>query len=273
MSRKVLVVDHDYFFLEFLSELLEKRGYLVTKAYDGKQGFAKLGETPFDIIFTDLLIPKVDVRQFIRFIRMTYPDYHLPVVALSGVVMEQLAVLDKIGADYYIPKGPIGPLAVQINEFITEIETQPVFPSTAKKLFKNGNILPRREAVELVTSLQFHRAIIENLGVGVIILDKDTRVLNVNSTALDILGKSAVEILNRPVSDLFPGLAKAELKEALRQVIREPERKKVAFYTTFNYHITRTIVSSILFENTKAGWVVALEDFDQKGQPAKSINA
>ena len=32
MSKKALVVDADYFFVEFVSELLEKRGYTVTVA-------------------------------------------------------------------------------------------------------------------------------------------------------------------------------------------------------------------------------------------------
>ncbi|RPI98838.1 MAG: response regulator, partial [Desulfobacteraceae bacterium] len=33
MPRKALVVDSDYFFVEFLSTMLEKRGYQVCKAY------------------------------------------------------------------------------------------------------------------------------------------------------------------------------------------------------------------------------------------------
>jgi len=42
MQKKALVVDNDFFFVEFLSELLTKRGYQVLKAYNGKEGIAKL---------------------------------------------------------------------------------------------------------------------------------------------------------------------------------------------------------------------------------------
>jgi PAS domain S-box-containing protein len=273
MPKKVLIVDHDYFFVEFLCELLEKRGYLVIKAYDGKEGISKLEEAPADIIFTDLLMPKMDVRHFIQFIRMKYQNRYLPIVALSGAVIEQLGTLDKIGADYYIPKGPIDKLTVQINEFMAEIETQAFFPSEKKKLLGNANIFPRREAVELINSLQFHRAVLENLGVGVIIVDRDTRVLNANPMALDIVGKSAVEVLNRPVSELFPGMIKAELKEALKRVLQEPEAKRKPFYTPFNRHIIRTIVSPILLDDTIAGWVIALDDCDQRAPSAKCLQA
>jgi DNA-binding response OmpR family regulator len=60
MQKKVLVVDSDYFFVEFLTELLNKRGYEVLKAYNGKQGIALLEDDTVDIIFADLVLPKVD---------------------------------------------------------------------------------------------------------------------------------------------------------------------------------------------------------------------
>ena len=43
MARKALVVDNDFFFVEFLAELLENKGYEVVKAYDGKEGITKAG--------------------------------------------------------------------------------------------------------------------------------------------------------------------------------------------------------------------------------------
>jgi CheY-like chemotaxis protein len=41
MSKSALVVDNDFFFVEFLTEFLEKRGYEVIKAYDGKEAITK----------------------------------------------------------------------------------------------------------------------------------------------------------------------------------------------------------------------------------------
>ena len=60
MDKKVLVVDSDYFFVEFLTELLNKRGYEVLKAYNGKEGIALLEDMAVDIVFADLVLPKVD---------------------------------------------------------------------------------------------------------------------------------------------------------------------------------------------------------------------
>jgi PAS domain S-box-containing protein len=263
MPQNALVVDSNYFFVQFLSELLEKRGYRVVKAYDGMEGIARLDDGPVDIVFADLIMPKIDVRQFIEFIRNKYQKTPIPIVALSGTVIEQLAELDEIGADYYIPKGPIDKLTVQLNEFMAEIETQPFYPPTEHKVFKSQAIFPRREAMELLNTLQFHRAIIEHIGVGLIIVDKDTRVMNANSLALKIIQKSAVDILNCKVADLFPGQQRSELKEALTRVIQEQGDSKISFYTSFNHHSTRTIVTPIIYEDNQSGWVVTLDDTEK----------
>ena len=86
MTRKALVVDSDFFFVEFLAALLEKRGYQVRKAYDGKQGIAAMEEGPYDIVFAELVMPKVNGRQFFEFIRLKSNGPYFPIVALSGTV-------------------------------------------------------------------------------------------------------------------------------------------------------------------------------------------
>jgi PAS domain S-box-containing protein len=266
MTQKALVVDNNYFFVKFLSELLEKRGYRVIKAYDGKEGIARLDDGPIDIVFADLIMPKIDVRRFIEFIRIKYQDTPIPIVALSGTVVEQLGELDEIGADFYIPKGPIDRLTIQLNEFMAEIETGPFYPPSERKVFKSQAIFPRREAMELLNNLQFHRAIIENIGVGLIVVDKDTRVMNANSMALDIIQKSAVDILNCKVADLFPGQQRSELKQALNHVIQEQGDTRISFYTSFNHHSTRTIVTPIIYEDNQSGWVVTLDDSEKASE-------
>lgn len=268
MPKKALIVNNDYFFVEFLSELLEKRGYGVVKAYDGKEGISKLEEAAVDIVFADLVMPKVDARQFIRFIRTKSNGNHLPVVALSGAVIEQLGALDEFGADYYIPKGPINKLTAQLNEFMAEIESQPSFPPAENNIRKNGDIFPRREAMELINSLKFYRAIIENLGVGVITVDKDTRVLNANALALEIIGKSTVEVLNCPVADLFPSQEIAQLKQAMKRLVQDPGTRSVAFYATFKKRILRIIISFLEYESCRSGWIIALENAAHNGSEA-----
>ena len=266
MSKKAMVVDADYFFVEFISELLEKRGYLVTKAYDGKDGISKLQDDPHDIIFVDLVMPKVDGSQFIDFVRRKYGSNHFPIVALSGVMVEQLGFLNEIGADYYIAKGPVNKLAAQLNQFLAEIETRPDFKPGEVKIMQTGGVYPRRDAVELLQALKFHQAVIESLGVGVVVVDIDTRIVNANAAAFEIIDRSPTEVLNSPVLDIFPSSVRQKLGETLKQVFKLPERTKISFLSDFNDRSIRTTVSAIRLSAGKAGWVLVLEDTNCKSQ-------
>ena len=260
MSKKALVVDADYFFVEFVSELLTKRGYAVTKAYDGKDGISKLQDLPHDVMFVDLVMPKVDGSQFIDFVRLKYGPNHFPIVALSGVMVEQLGSLNEIGADYYIAKGPIDKLAVQLNGLMTEIETQPQSPPDRFTIRQTGGVYPRRDAVGLLNALKFHQAVIESLAVGVIVVDLDTRIVNVNLAAFEILDKSPTEVLNHPVLDVFPAEAKSKLSNVLKQVTQLPEKTKMSFVSEFDQRMIRTSVSTISQPSGDAGWVLVIED-------------
>jgi len=259
MQKKVLVVDSDFFFVEFLGELLEKRGYQVLKAYNGKEGIAKLEDESVDILFADLVLPKVDGRRFFKLIRTKYNQNHFPMVALSGTMIEQLGSLQEIGADYFIAKGPIDKLTVKLNEFMAEMEIRPFVPSVDKKILAASDIFPRRDAMELLNSLLFHQAVIDCAAVGIIIVDDDTRIINANGAALEIIGKSSVDVINCPVADLFVDGERAEIVDGFKRVTRQKELKKVSFYATFHSQVTATIVSPIELKDNVVGWVVVLE--------------
>jgi len=150
-------------------------------------------------------------------------------------------------------------LTTKLNEFMAEIETQPFSPPVDKKILATGNVYPRRDAMELFTSLQFHQAVIECAAAGLIIVDSDTRIINANRAALEIIGKHSVETLNCPVADLFVNGERAELVEGLKQVQRQVDNKKYSFYANFNSQVIAVLISSIEFNSTTVGWVVVLQ--------------
>jgi PAS domain S-box-containing protein len=259
MQKKALLVDNDFFFVEFLSELLTKRGYKVLKAYDGKEGIAALENGTVSILFADLVLPKICGRQFFNFIRKKYDGDRFPLVALSGTMIEQLSSLQQIGADYFIAKGPIDQLRVKLNEFMAEMESKPFFPPMDKKVLATGNVFPRRDAVELLDSLMFHQAVIDCAAAGIIIVDSDTRILNANAEALEIIGRSSVDVINLPVADLFANEEQAEVVKKLKLVRRQKDLRKVSLATTFCSQAIAAIISPIELKDNIVGWVLVLE--------------
>jgi CheY-like chemotaxis protein len=86
-SLKLLVIDDEPSVRETLALLLRKDGHLVLTAADGEEGldmfqFAQLQGNPFNVVITDLGMPRIDGLTVARKIKAISPD--TPVILLSG---------------------------------------------------------------------------------------------------------------------------------------------------------------------------------------------
>ena len=258
--KRALVVDNDTFFVEFLAEMLEEKGYEVIKAYDGKEGIQKLQTEKINIMFVDIVMPKIDGWQLIKYTRKKYPGRWFPIVAVSGTIIEQLDELESIGADYYIAKGPLEKMKIQFNDFMTKIEIQPYPINDDSPVLYTGKIYPRRESIELMEMLTFQRAIMECLGLGILVCDRDTRVMIANSLALDLLCQEDIEVLNRKVESLFPSAEVPKLLQAMKTIARKAEQKRSECRLTVNECALRIIITLLFYEGKDVGWVLTMEE-------------
>lgn len=263
MSKRALVVDNDFFFVEFLTELLEERGYEVAKAYDGKEGISKLEGGSFDLIFVDLIMPKIDGRQFIEFVRRRYPDATFPIITMSEALIEQLDNIKEIGADYYLAKGPMETMTEHVSHLIDRVKKQPFPGQEAATFLESGKLYPRQVTGELMEKVNFQRAIIESIGIGIMVIDRDARIMSSNSLALKIMNRSLEEVLNRPITSVFPLREKARLVMTLKEIISNRTLRKLVFTATVNAQEIRIIVSALKVNGKIAGWIITMEDSDQ----------
>jgi two-component system alkaline phosphatase synthesis response regulator PhoP len=99
---KILVVDDEVHILQTLRYNLEKNGYLVCTAGDGRQALSILEiETP-DLCVLDIMLPELDGTEVCREIRKRS---NMPVLMLSAKDQEiDKVLLLEIGADDYITK-------------------------------------------------------------------------------------------------------------------------------------------------------------------------
>jgi CheY-like chemotaxis protein len=264
-KKRVLVVDNDFFFMEFLAELLEARGYEVIRAYDGKEGISKLEQGNVDLILVDMIMPKIDGKQLIRFTRSKYPDAGFSIIALS--IIEQIDGLSGVDADYFIPKGPVEKMAGHIDMVLDKIEKQPMPPPSDKEIIQTDEMIPRHITSELIQSLNFQHAITESVGIGIIVVDRDARVITTNSLALDIIDKSYGEVLNREAILVFPYEERAKVKSLLKSVLLKTELRKMSIFVTINSLKIRMIVSLLRLDGEILGWVIGL-----CMEPGTSIN-
>jgi CheY-like chemotaxis protein len=255
-NKKALVVDNDFFFMEFLAELLAARDYEVVKAYDGKEGISKLEQENVDLIVVDMIMPKIDGKQLIRFTRSKYPDTRFPIIALS--IIEQMEGLSGIDADYFIAKGPAEKMAAHIDMVLDKIEKQVIPASSDEVIIQPDDMIPRHITSELIQSVNFQQAITESIGVGIIVVDRDARIITTNSLALDIIDKSYDNVLNREAISVFPDKERPKVMGALRTVLLRTELRKMSIFVIINSRKIRMIVSLLRLGGEILGWVIGL---------------
>ncbi|MBN3856810.1 hybrid sensor histidine kinase/response regulator [Paraburkholderia sp. Ac-20340] len=104
--KRILVVEDSLTVRELERKLLEKRGYAVTVAVDGMDGWNTLRNGQFDLVITDVDMPRMDGIELVTMIRSDPHQRNVPVMIVSYKDREddRRRGLDA-GADYYLTKG------------------------------------------------------------------------------------------------------------------------------------------------------------------------
>ncbi|MHA6161674.1 response regulator [Pseudomonas sichuanensis] len=103
--RRVLVVDDSLTVRELQRKLLGNRGYEVAVAVDGMDGWNALRSDDFDLLITDIDMPRMDGIELVTLVRRDQRLQSLPVMVVSYKDREEdrRRGLDA-GADYYLAK-------------------------------------------------------------------------------------------------------------------------------------------------------------------------
>lgn len=101
----ILVVEDDPDQREILSMVFKTSGYSVATAVDGVDGFECLETLVPDLVVTDLMMPRMDGREFVNKLKNDPKFNKLPILILTVMDDEDREYdLLNIGADDYCPK-------------------------------------------------------------------------------------------------------------------------------------------------------------------------
>jgi len=105
-AKRVLVVDDSLTVRELERKLLASRGYDVTVAVDGMDGWNAVRGERFDLVVTDIDMPRLDGIELVTLIRRDAQLANTPVMIVSykDRAEDRQRGLDA-GADYYLAKG------------------------------------------------------------------------------------------------------------------------------------------------------------------------
>ncbi|MGB5721718.1 MAG: response regulator transcription factor [Woeseiaceae bacterium] len=105
-THRALVVEDNEHVCYMLEFILRRAGYDVVAVHNGRDAQAAIDNLePFDIVLLDLMLPYVSGYQLISEMRDDPLWQHVPIVVISGKVLEQdiVRALD-LGANDYVTK-------------------------------------------------------------------------------------------------------------------------------------------------------------------------
>jgi two-component system alkaline phosphatase synthesis response regulator PhoP len=110
MALKILVCDDERHIVRLIQVNLERQGWEVVTAYDGKEGLEKIRSSHPDLVVLDVMMPYMDGFEVLKSLRRE-PEYQeLPVIMLTAKAQDKDVFEGyHYGADMYLTK-PFNPM-------------------------------------------------------------------------------------------------------------------------------------------------------------------
>ncbi|MFN7312825.1 MAG: response regulator transcription factor [Bacteroidota bacterium] len=118
----ILLIDDDELILKVVNRILQKEGFVVKTATNGKEALEIIDREKFDLLITDLMMPYSNGFEVISKFKQHPNAEGVPIIVISSVGTEN-AIRDglNIGADDYLRK-PIMPdeLIIRVKRLINK---------------------------------------------------------------------------------------------------------------------------------------------------------
>lgn len=241
----MLVVDDDQLIRKLLSRVLKRKGYVVTAAEDGSCVEKLLDTQTFDLILTDVQMPKMDGMEVLRLVRKRDPDLPVILFTASPTTNSAIGAL-QLRATAYLTK-PIDPgrLIEEVDKALKLYELARV-RREANRITQSGTLASRAEMND-----QFDRALSSLFMLYQPIIRWSTR---------EVYGSEALVRCKEPAfphpGALFDAAAKLERWDDLGRLIRvksiEPiDRLEKSSSLFLNLH-PRELLDEMLYDPRSA---------------------
>jgi diguanylate cyclase (GGDEF)-like protein/PAS domain S-box-containing protein len=200
--NKVLIVENNPTMAKLLSHFFTKAGCAVHQANDGLEAMIALDTFIPDILFTDIIMPRISGDQLCRIVRQSPRFKEIFIVIYSSIALEDEKNLFKMEADLYIAKGP----DVIVMQHVRHVIDQ--FKSGKRReniLHGAEGLFPRAITKELLLSKKHDKAIFENLAEAMIEMDHTGQIIQANSAAQELLAHDLSTLLTSRLTDHLAG--------------------------------------------------------------------
>lgn len=214
MKKNILVVDDNPQMLGLIADLLEDEGHQVRTAKNGLSALDILISFIPDIMFVDLVMPKIGGDKLCKIIRKMQHLQNCYLVLVSAAAAEMDFDYAEIGADACIAKGPIGSI---IGHVLAAVRDSDSFLKGKKpKAIKGFDTVHLRQMTkELLSQNRHWEAILDSMREGILETFED-RIVYANSAALSLFGTSLEDLLAAYLPDIFDNIVSLQVEKLMK---------------------------------------------------------
>ena len=118
--KKILIVDDDGEFRNYLMEVLKEEGYQIDSASSAKEAYALLNAVEFDIVLLDYLMPKQSGVDAISEIKRLRPKVKVIMVTAFASIEHAIDAIKRGATDYISKPFKIDNLLLTIRRVLEE---------------------------------------------------------------------------------------------------------------------------------------------------------
>jgi signal transduction histidine kinase len=271
VAKRALIVNNDRCYVELLSDLLGQAGYEVARAYDGMEAKEALDRQPPDLVVLDIVMPKINGDRLCQYMKATPQLRQIPVVILSGTLMEGQDEARAIGADAYVVKGRGEELRENLLAALQRLESRAAGGTHA--ILGVDQAIPREQVKELLAIKRHKEAILRAIGEGVIEVDGRQRVLSVNPAGLEILSRSEIDLIGAPVTEILGAEHRPILEPAVAALRVSPGRTGDSVRLRYRDRVLRIAFAWILPEDPGSGFFMIVQDITDLAGKVEELSA
>jgi len=220
MKKKILIVDDNPSILEFMTNLFKGEGHEVIAAEDGSLALNILTSFIPDIMFVDLVMPKIGGDSLCKIVRKMNHLENCYVVLVTAAAAELDFDYKEIGANSCIAKGPSSSITEHLLAAVQEADSIPGKrkPEPIKGL---DEVYPRQMTKELLSRNRHLETILESMSEGILEVFEE-RIVYANQAAASLFGIGQEKLLGAYPPDLFDDHARSFVENLLKQHTDKP---------------------------------------------------
>lgn len=215
--RKILVVDNNPVILRLMSHMLEEMGYEVATAVDGLNALKTLDNFIPEVIFIDLVMPKIGGEKLCRIIRGLPKMKNVFLVIFSGIAAEEQIDFRKIGADACIAKGPFSEIREHVKKVLAMAANRLTSP-ISRKIFGPESFFEREITKELLYTKKHFEIALNRISDAFLELTHEGKIVYANIAASKMLGQPEEKVLSQCFDHFFPENQQPYIRDLLVQL-------------------------------------------------------